>query len=342
MRNIKVKTALAAALLTTAACGLAVAQSKQLVFVAWGGTTQEAEMKAWATPFTAETSVPVVSDGPTNYGKIKAMVEAKAVDWDVIDAEGDWAARADKEGLLEKLDFSLIDVKDVDKRFYTDYGAAAYSFSFVLGYNTSAMGGKVPSGWADFFDTEKFPGKRGVISWMTAGVLEMALLADGVKPADLYPLDVERAFRKLDTIKKEIIFWDSGAASQSQIATGETVMCFCWEARVGALKRDGAPVEAQWNQHLQGMDLLVVPKGSKNKELAMKFISHAVSAKGQAEVASAVGVGPVNAKSKDLIDPAIWSTLNAAYPDQRVDVQIDFWRDNGAALSDRWAQWKVQ
>lgn len=342
MKNLRLKAALAAGLLATAAAGIALAQERKLVFVAWGGTTQEAQFNAWAPPFTEETGVAVVSDGPTNYGKFKAMVEANVVDWDVVDVEGDWAVRANHEGLLEKLDYSVINTENIDKKFYTDFGIGAYSFSFVLGYNKTVLGDAEPQSWADFFDIENFPGKRGMISWMTSGVIEMVLLADGVAPEELYPLDVDRAFRKLDTIKDHIIFWDSGAASQTQIATGETAMCFCWEARVGNVIKDGAPVGVQWNQHVATLDYLVVPKGSKNKELAMQFINHAVSAKGQAEMAEGARVAPINSKSRDLISPDVWPMLNAAYPDQAVDVQLDFWLENGAAIAERWAQWKVQ
>lgn len=343
MRSIRFKTALAAAgILAAAVAGVAYGQNKQVVFVAWGGTTQQGMESAWTPIFTKDTGAAVVSDGPTNYGKIKAMVDAKAVSWDVIDVEGDWKVRAEKDGLLEKIDYSGINVADVDKKYYSDYGPAGYAFSFVLAYNKNAVGNNVPQGWADFFDTKKFPGKRGMISWMTSGVIEMALLADGVKPENLYPLDVERAFKKFDTIKNDIEFWDSGAASQTQIATGETVMCFCWGPRIGPVKRDGAPVDIQWNQHLQTVDYLIVPKGSPNKDLAMKFLNAALTPEGQAKMAEANFNSPVNSKSKDLIDPAVWPQLSAAHPDQAVDINLDFWRDRGAELSERWAKWKVQ
>jgi len=342
MKKLKTKMAIGAALLASVATGsLAYAQQKQIVFVAWGGATQEALEAAWVAPFTEKTGAKVISDGPTNYGKIKAMVDAGAVDWDVIDVEGDWAVRAARDGLLEKLDYSVIDTTNIDKKFYTEHGIGAYSFSFVLGYNTGSVSAE-PTGWADFFDTQKFPGKRGMISWMTSGVLEMALLADGVKPEELYPLDVDRAFKKLDTIKKDLLFWDSGAASQSQIASGEVAMCFCWDARMGQLIADGAPVRIQWNQHLATMDYLVIPKGSKNKDLAMQFINIAASAEGQAKMAEGVWDGPINSKSKELIDPKIWEKVNAAYPDKAVHINLDFWRDHGEEVAARWTEWKVK
>lgn len=328
-------------LATVAITGVTASQDGPLVFVSWGGLTQEHQIEAWAPPFTEETGVAVVSDGPTNYGKFKAMVEAGAVSWDVVDVEGDWAARADQEGLLEKLDFSVISTENVDKKYYTDYGAASFQWSFALGYNTDLVQGQ-PESWADFFDTQKYPGKRGFIGWMTGGALEMALLADGVAAEDLYPLDVERAFRKLDTIKKDLVFWDSGASMQAQLATGEVAICFCWDGRLGQLVREGAPVGVQWHQQLASVDYLVVPKGSKNKELAMKFINIALTPEGQAKMAANVITGPVNSQAKDLIDPDVYQYLNVAHAETLIDINLDYWRDHGSELSERWAKWKVE
>ena len=65
-----------------------------------------------------------------------------------------------------------------------------------------ALASRARSRWADLFDTAKIPGKRTFYKWSAPGVLEIALLADGVAPDKLYPLDLDRAFKKLDTIKK--------------------------------------------------------------------------------------------------------------------------------------------
>lgn len=320
----------------------ALAAERDLTFVAWGGTTQDAQYAAWAPPFTKMTGKNVSQDKPTNYGKLKAMVEAGNVSWDVVDVDGDWAHRAARDGLLEKLDFSQIDTKGVDKKYYFDYGVADFAFAYVLGYNKTAMKSKVPEGWKDFFDTAKFPGKRGVIGWPTGGLLEAALLADGVEPAKLYPLDVDRAFRKLSTIKDQLVFWQSGGEAQQLLASGQIAMCFCWDSRVNYLKRDGADVDVQWNQNITTVDYLVVPKGSPNKEAAMKFISVAASPEGSAKMAEGVLTGPPNADAQKYISKDVWNMLVTAHKDQSIDINLEYWRDHGDEIEAAWNAWKIK
>lgn len=125
-----------ASLLLTAALPVSAAD---MVFTSWGGTTQDAQAKAWVDPFAAETGVKVLQDGPTDYGKIKAMVEANGVTWDVVDVEGDYAAQAGPAGLLEPLDFTVIDKTRLDPRFVTDYSVGSFYYSFVIGCNAEAV-----------------------------------------------------------------------------------------------------------------------------------------------------------------------------------------------------------
>ena len=110
------------------------------------------------------------------------MVESGNIAWDVVDVEGDYAAQAGKAGLLEPLDFTVIDKTKLDPRFVTDYSVGSFYYSFVIGCNKDAVG-ECPKTWADLFDTEKFPGKRTFYKWSAPGVIEAALLADGVAPA---------------------------------------------------------------------------------------------------------------------------------------------------------------
>lgn len=209
-----------------------------LVFTSWGGTTQDAQTETWATPYTAASGTDVVQDGPTDYGKLKAMVEGDAVSWDVVDVEFDYALQAGAAGLLEPLDFSVIDKSALDPRFVSDYAVGSFYYSFVLGYNPAAFGADKPQTLADLFDLQKFPGKRTFYKWSAPGVIEAALIADGVDPAHLYPLDLDRAFKKLDTIKSEIIWWTGGAQSQQLLASGEAPIGLFWNGRLAALAAD--------------------------------------------------------------------------------------------------------
>jgi putative spermidine/putrescine transport system substrate-binding protein len=136
-------------------------------------------------------------------------------------------------------------------------------YANVLAYNTERVEG-TPSSWADFFNTRKFPGRRGLHK-VPSETLEVALLADGVLLGDLYPLDVNRALGKLDTIKDQILWWEDAARSQRQIASGEVALISAWNGRVQTEINTGAPVKTQWNQNLQTADYLVVPKGTTSR-----------------------------------------------------------------------------
>jgi putative spermidine/putrescine transport system substrate-binding protein len=320
---------------------LAWAQDKSIAFASWGGTTQDGQKAAWADPFTAETGVQVLQDGPTDYGKFVTMVESGNVEWDVVDVENDFAVMAGKKGLLEPLDFSVIKRDDLDPRFVNDYSVGSFFYAYTLGYNKDVYKDAQPKTWNDLFDLEKFPGKRTYYKWSGPGVYEIALLADGVKPEELYPLDIDRALKKLDTIKKEIVWWASGAQSQQLLASAETPMGMFWSGRVHLLMKDGANVDMSWEQNVTAADVLVVPKGTKNKEQAMKFLARATSAEGQAEMAKLLGYSPTNLKSIDLLDEETRESLPSKYAAQNVPINIEYWADNRDMLGKRWYDWQA-
>ncbi|WP_012070184.1 ABC transporter substrate-binding protein [Marinomonas polaris] len=311
-------------------------------FVSWGGSTQDAQQEAWALPFTGKTGIKVVQDGPTDYGKLKAMVESGNVQWDIVDVEADFAYRAAAEGLLEPLDFSVIDKTNIDPRFVSDYGIGSFYFSFILAYNKSKLSSAEPQDWNALFDTKTYPGKRALYKWPSPGVLELALLADGVSAANLYPLDLDRAFKKLDTIKKDIVWWGGGAQSQQLIASGEVSMGQFWNGRIFSLQADGLPIGNSWKQNLVMSDFLVIPKGAKNKDAAMKFLAYSSSAQGQADFATITAYSPVNTKSEALLDKGLSAYLPTNYTADQVSLNYQYWAENGPQIAQRWNNWLLQ
>jgi putative spermidine/putrescine transport system substrate-binding protein len=317
------------------------AAAADMVFTSWGGTTQDAQTAAWVEPFATETGTNVLQDGPTDYGKIKAMVEAGNVSWDVVDVEGDYAAQAGKAGLLEPLDFNVIDKTKLDPRFVTDHSVGSFYYSFVIGCNADAVA-ECPKTWADLFDTERFPGKRTFYKWSAPGVIEAALLADGVAPAALYPLDLDRAFAKLDSIKGDIIWWSSGAQSQQMLASAETPYGSFWNGRLTALADSGVTIETSWDQNITAADSLVVPKGAPNKAEAMKFIALATSAKPQAEMAAKTGYAPINLDAPAEMDPALRATLPDQQAATQVNADMNYWAEHRDEIGERWYAWQAQ
>ena len=282
----------------SAACNPPRQEGVTLTFVSFGGVYQEAQRKAWLAPYTELTGVQFTEDENSSNATIKAQVEAGQVTWDVVDVGNDFGVEAHKD-LLEPLDFSLIPRDELNEDLgITDWRIPDITYGVALAYNTEATAGKVPEGWADYFDTAKIPGKRGAWDYSEGGMFEFALMADGVKPADLYPLDLPRATAKLNTIKDDIVFWASGAESQELIGSGEVAMTMIWNGRGWSAKNiDKKPVEMQWNQQIVTADYLVVPKGSPNKDAAMKFIAYTACAANNAGPSEFIPYGPTNKNS---------------------------------------------
>jgi putative spermidine/putrescine transport system substrate-binding protein len=336
------RTVLGAASLAFMRAGVSSAAGRDLVFTSWGGTTQDAQKKAWVDPFQKSTGTRVKLDGPTDYGKLKAMVESGNVGWDVVDVEGDFAVAAAQQGLLEPIDFSVVDRAKLDPRFTSDHFVGSFYYSFVLGFNKSALGGKEPKSWADLFDTKAMPGKRTFYKWSAPGVLEIALLADGVAPDKLYPLDLDRAFKKLDSIKSEIVWWSGGAQSQQLLASGEAPLGQFWNGRVFAVQKDEPSVDISWQQNLTAADVLVVPKGSKSKEEAMKFLAMATSAKPQADMATLTSYAPINTESPKLMPAKDRGMLPDQHTDSQINLDMNYWAAQRGEIGKRWYDWQAK
>ena len=207
--------ALAAGLLTAVACGgggcssSSSAQSPKttsLVVVNTGGDWGNCQRQSFFDPFTKQTGIKIV-DGPfLTDGQIKAMVQSHQYTEDVVYPSANLAIPSGGKAVLEPIDYSVVGKSDLAPGAYTTYGTSIDIYSWALGYRTDKLGGQTPQSWADFFDTKRFPGKRAMPGDNDVpAVLYAALLADGVKPDHLLPLDVNRALRKLSTIKSDML-----------------------------------------------------------------------------------------------------------------------------------------
>ncbi len=326
----------------SAACNPPRQEGVTLTFTSFGGVYQEAQRKAWLEPYTELTGVQFTEDENSSNATIKAQVEAGQVTWDVVDVGNDFGVDAHKD-LLEPLDFSLIPRDELNADLgITDWRIPDITYGVVLAYNTEVLGaGNVPAGWADYFDTTKFPGKRGAWDYSEGGMFEFALLADGVAPADLYPLDLPRATAKLNTIKDDIVFWTSGAESQELIGSGEIAMTMIWNGRGWSAKnQDNKPVEIQWNQQIVTADYLVIPKGSPNKDAAMQFIAYTACAAHNAGPSEFIPYGPTNTNS--TANPAMVNDLSVTNADENSAYFDDkYLADNFDEIDAAWQAWKA-
>src|SRR5947209_4948146 len=173
-------------------------ETHPLVVASYGGDWQATQKKTMFTPFAQQNQVTlqdVVYDG--KYGPLVSQVKANDIKWDVVDVEGNMVLLGQKDGILEPIDYNIVDASKINPEAKNPYGVGIVAWSWVLAYNTQTFEKNPPKTWSDFFDVDKFPGPRGLRN-DPRRVLEIALLADGVPANQLYPLDTARAFRKLD------------------------------------------------------------------------------------------------------------------------------------------------
>lgn len=330
------------ALFTSVAPRAATAEDVTITFASYGGALQKAEEAGWLKPFmAANPSVKIVYD-TEDYAKLKAMVESKNVVWDVVVVSNDFGLDADAP-LLEKIDCSVVacDQLQPDKFITTGYRAACCTSGLAIGYNTTKMPtGKTPKDWKDFFDTAAFPGKRVVMMDPSSYVFEQALLGDGVAPKDLYPLDLDRAVKKLNSLGSNLVIAPSYQGCAELIASGEVAMGGCWTGRLTGVKYDGgAPVEIQWNQGVISPGYLVVPKGTKHKDWAMKLIAFITSADHDAGYSQYIDYGPANINALGKVDPAKKNRLQSSYLDQSVFLDDIWYEKNREKVNKRFTEW---
>ncbi|MEP4199294.1 MAG: ABC transporter substrate-binding protein [Aliishimia sp.] len=335
-------TTMAAALLGTTAVGLkgspALAGSGDLVFVNWGGDAVTAYDTAFGRPFKDESGVTVKQDGsgPTE-GAIKAQVESGNPTWDIVDADPFSAQSLGNQGMMEEIDYNVVDRSKMRDGFGWDYAASAYFYSYVIAYDATKFGDNPPTGIADFFDTDKFPGKRAMYKW-GVGVWEALLMADGVAREDLYPLDIDRAHAKLRDFKDHVVaFWGGGAESQSLMLDGEASMALVWSTRAKLLEEDSeGDIKFIWDDGLLAPGSMAVLKGNPGgAENAMKFIASAQDPERQIALFDILSNGPANPAADALIpvDRRRFNPVDPANFALQVALDMDWYEKNyGAAL----------
>lgn len=294
----KLSLTIAAGLMATTA----LAQDRSLTIASWGGSYQEAQSKALFEPGAANTGINVKQETYGGISDVRLQVATGQVTLDIIVSGSGSAARAAAEGLLEPLDYSIIDVSDFIPGLYTEHCVGGDVFSTVLAWNTNTFGEDGPQSWADFWDVEKFPGTRAYRG-AVAGALEPALMADGVAKEDVYDVlsseaGIERAIDKIRQLKPHIaVFWSSGAQHAQLMVDGEVDMTTGWNGRFDNARADGGAVMHTFNQALLDYDCFAIPKGAPNKDLAMEFLNEISKPEYQENLPKYITYGPTNAKA---------------------------------------------
>ena len=341
MRNPSPTNALAtmAALLTWGIGPAISAEPQTLVWVDGGGSYHTAVQNRYLTPWQTSSGDQIVPVAGTDNAKLRAMVEAKRVDWDVYNGDNTWGTERDSKWLVP-LDYTVIPRDEILPGFVSKYRIANMIYSVLLSYNTDKIKG-TPTGWADFFDLAKFPGKRSVMDYSAGGIFEIALLADGVAPDHLYPLDIDRAIRKLNTVKSSLVFWESGAQSEDLVGSGEVSMAMTYNTRAyDAKNRLKKPVNYVFGGQILSAGYLTVPLGSRHVAEAMKLIAYVVSKDVNGKLSAALPVAPANKYSThDLTMSAELPTSHLSEPHAVFD---DQWiAENSNVEESRYQAWKI-
>ncbi|HKB55332.1 MAG TPA: ABC transporter substrate-binding protein [Ramlibacter sp.] len=332
-----------------AALALPVAAQTQLTVVNFGGANAAAQKKAYVEPFEKSGAAKIVSvEYNGEQAKIKAMVEAKKVVWDVVEVESPDINRGCDEGLFEKLDWSKVGSKaDFQPAAVHECGIGTFVWSTVMAYNGDKLK-QGPATWADFWNVKKFPGKRGMRKGARYN-LEFALMADGVKPQDVYKVlatkaGADRAFRKLSQLRPNIQWWEAGAQPPQFLVAGDVVMTTAFNGRIDAAQREGRNLKISWTGGIYDLDYWVIPAGAPNKELSERFIAFASTPDAQAEYARNISYGPTNTKALAKLTPKIISQLPTSPSNAKTALRMDnkFWADQGEVLEKRFASWAAQ
>ena len=336
----------------------AASAEESLTVVSWGGSYARAATRAYYTRFEEETGIRIkLEEYSGGLAQVRTQVESGNVVWDVVDMEaGDTLLGCD-EGLLEEIDIADLSpgadgtpaIKDFDADYALDCGVQTLSYATVVAYNRERLRRK-PRAMADFFNLKRFPGRRGMRRHPLSS-LEFALVGDGVPRDEVYevlstPGGVDRAFAKLDTIKREVVWWDTGAQAPQMLADGEVVMSVAWNGRIfNAQVLENQPIDILWDGQLQAAGYLVIVAGTPRLELAMKLIDFSASTQSLANLTKYISYGPLRKSSMPLVGKHEDTGIDMAehlptrYADTAVIEDPEWWADHLDDMNERFAAW---
>lgn len=333
------------------------APSDELRVVVNGGDVGKANIEAYAKPFEAATGIKVTAiTDQLSLANFELMVTTNTVSVDVTPMNQGSALIAAGKGLLEQIDYSIYKKEEVDGLFdfaKQPFGVGMVIYSYLMVYNTEKFPANKPRprNWAEFWDVKTFPGIRALVSGRNGseGPWEEALLADGVPPDKIYPMDIDRIFVSLDKIKPHVRkWWTVGSEIQQIMQDRAADLVQSYSGRAGVVASRGAPMELNRNQSKLQWDYWVIPKGSPNAQKAQKFIEFATRAERQAALSQLFPEGPANRNAFRLLDENVARKL-CTHPDymaNSIPINMRWYGERGSdgltnaeRLRERWNEW---
>jgi putative spermidine/putrescine transport system substrate-binding protein len=304
----------------------------------FGGDLAVAERKAWEIPFQKLTGAKI-RDDLVDYAKLKAQVQSGNVSWDVVEADTFFVEQqCNKLFLLRSAAIKKVLKNALPGSITNKCGIPVVGSATVLAYDPAKFASDPPKNWKDFFNTEKYPGKRAVWNYVLNGLPEAALLADGVSPKHLYPLDMNRAFKKLETIKSDLVFYDTLAEEQNAIASGQVVMANVFTGRLVGAVTAGSKFKAVWNQNFRIWDNFAVPKGSKNVAAAMYYLQYMMNPKVQNRLTKYISYTSMLKGPAPKTDPLTAQYLATTPSHYKAGIAVNehWWAQNYDTMNQRW------
>ena len=323
------------------------ASEKTIGFASTGGAFNDILRRVWIDDFEKQTGIRVNLSSNTSLTQTKLQAKTDRPQWDVVELTGPWYVLAAQQGLLLPLDTDIVNVKATSPQFVRPYGVEYALFNDCIAWDRRTVSDRLqPTGWADFWDTKTRPGKRSLNTVNGgAGTLEMALMADGVAPDKLYPLDLDRAFRSLDRLGPGNIIWSQSFQEPiERLMTQEVSLASSWPFRVTTANKDGANLGMNFNQCSLAGDWLCVVKTSRNPQAAFKLINTLISNTAAcAEFSRLTHYGTPNLDSLKLMpkEDADLTPTNPALSDKLYVPSDDYWAQNLEAVSTRFKQWQL-
>lgn len=317
------------------------ANDKTVVFANTGGTLAEI-FAANAYPELESAGMTVAEESPNNEAKLTAMVQGGNPTWDVYYSTP-YNAISGCGTLFEELDLSRLDTTGLDMDQVSDCGVPVIGSAMLLVYNKAKYGDNPPTGWADFFDTTRFPGTRGIMNFAKDAGMETALLADGVPGDQLYPLDYDRAFTKLDQIRSSARFYTTGAQQTQGLESGEIDMMLAWPGRAYDAALAGTDLGVAWDQPLLFFDAITIVKGARNLDGAYDLVNALIGQKNQQAIADRLPYQPMNSAAHVSADPLIREFVNGPQSGgTAVQRDNEWWAENRDEATRKWTEWVNQ
>lgn len=323
---------------------------REVTVVGWGGTSQDAHRNAYWTSFARDSGVKVNEDvWHGGIGVLRTKVLGGGSSWDVVQVEAEEMILGCEEGLLKRLDWQALGGRDA---YITsavhDCGVGSMVWSQLFAYDGDRIKDG-PRSWADFWDVNKFPGRRGMRK-APKYTIEFALLADGVEPADVYsvlstPLGLERAFRKLDELKPHILWWSSISQVPDLLASGEVAMSMASPGRLLiANAQEGRNFKVVWDGNIQAVDFWVIPQGSAHSDEGMELIRHMKQPQHEMRLPCFIPTGLSSKAALAAIDPELLrdTPSNPNNLQRSLELDAQFWVEHSDQLTQRFHAWVAQ